>query len=102
MKNDEKLKAIAHDALEKMYNEAEPSGDFLEWLNNPQDAPEKFYHRHYLPEDRVKEIFEEVCEENNLRKMEKKRIRPYVILNFSPSSNRERVEEVRGESIDVE
>lgn len=88
------LEEIANDMLRQMYDEAEPSRDYDEVLENPEEVEDEWYKNHYLDGDRVQEIFEEHCEKHNVTDREHLSLSIHVITGASPTSNKELVEGV--------
>lgn len=86
-------KEIAYDALREMYDEAEPSLDFDDVLENPNDYPDNWFEQHYLDGERQKEIVEKHCDKYNITDEQHMHITMTAILNLGPASNKEVIEQ---------
>lgn len=77
---------IRNDALREMYSEAEPPLDFDDVLENPDDYGDEWYKQHYLPSERVKEIFEKHADKHDLTQREHASLSISTITSLSPTS----------------
>ncbi|QLG30118.1 hypothetical protein HUG10_21260 (plasmid) [Halorarum halophilum] len=82
----EAAETAAFDALREMYAEAEPSLDFDDVLDNPEEYGDGWYSEHYLDGDRQQEIVEKHCDKHRLRSAERMQVSMTAILNYGPSS----------------
>lgn len=76
------------EALTRMYEEAEPSLDFQEVLENPSEQDDDWYSNHYLSSERQSEIVDGVKEKYSLNDAESLRLSMTAILNYGPSSTK--------------
>lgn len=61
---------ITTDILVEMYEEAQPPLDFKHLLENPEEAEEDWYMKHYLSQERQDEIIEKHAEKHDLTRNE--------------------------------
>lgn len=87
------LEEIAFNALEEMYQEADPPLDIEYVRANPDEMDENWYQQHYLDEDRQHEIVQKYSEKHDLSDREHTSLTMTAILDLGPTSNKELVEE---------
>jgi len=75
--------------MNQMYDEAEPSLEFDDFLENPDDYPEDWYARHYLDSERQLEIMEEHTEDVELTDSEHASLSLTCITSLGPTSSKE-------------
>jgi hypothetical protein len=66
MVSDDKIEELKHEMLRRMYNEAEPSLDWDDLVENPDDYEDWNPDNHELPKEKQDEITEEVLEEHGV------------------------------------
>jgi len=93
------LKQLRNDILREVYAEAEPGLDFDEVLDNPDEQPDDWYQRHYLSDERQREIFTKHVEdfERELTSSEHADLSLTCITSLGPTANKELAEETRDE-----
>lgn len=95
MQTEEGVSEVLMHILQVSYAEAEPGTDFGEEYSKEEDMHPDFYEFHYLPHERLKEIFDEVCSKYDLSESERSSLSTEVMLGAAPSGNRGRVERKR-------
>jgi len=79
-----KVERRTHEALREMYSEAEPSLDFDDVLENPDEYGSRWYENYVLPSVRQREIVDKYCE--GLTKRERTAVIITAIMDFGPRS----------------
>lgn len=90
----EEMEPYIEEALTRMYEEAEPSLDFKEVLENPSEQDYDWYEQHYLSSERQGEIVDNVKEKYSLNDAESRHLSMTAILDYGPTSNPDLVESV--------
>lgn len=85
MTDETTVKQVAYDALEQMYDEAEPGLDFYDVVENPDDYDDDWFQQHTLDSDRQREIVDEHCEKHDLTESEETSVTWTAILDLGPS-----------------
>lgn len=75
---------IVIEALRKMYDEAEPSLDFDDVVENPDDYGDDFYQDHRLSHERQNEIVNTVANKYNLSQQERNALKLNAITYYGP------------------
>jgi hypothetical protein len=77
---------IAKDALNEIYDEAEPGLDFDDLLENTDDYPDDWFGQHTLSAEREQEILQKHKSKHDLTEREKTQLTMTVIVNYGPRS----------------
>ena len=78
-------KEVAYDALQQMYNEAEPGLNFERLRRNPDEYPDDWISQHELSRQRQREIVELHCENAGLTQSERNGVFWSAILDYGPA-----------------
>lgn len=84
--SDVDLRELADEILTEMYEEAEPSRDFMELRENPEEAEDEWYMNHYLSGERCREIFEKHTEDVDLTSAEHASLSLECLTSLAPTS----------------
>lgn len=86
----EEQSKILMEMYEKMYKEAEPAADLKTLIETGETSEPNWFLKYYLPEDRIKQIVEEVCDKHKItRPNERQMFLTTVLIGASPTSERE-------------
>jgi hypothetical protein len=84
------MKKTPHDALleifRRAYREAYPPADFEALMASGTTQKEGWFNDYYLPLERLTQIFDEVCKEYKIRKVDRLRMTFEVYLGGTPNS----------------
>ena len=87
---------VYNEIYRRLYEEAEPGMDYDEAEKEEHGIPH--YKLHYLEDDRIAEIIEEVCIEHDVSKDDQATVYSSVMLGAAPTGSRESVVENRKEA----
>lgn len=83
---DDHLWEIVKDILREVYKETEPTLDFDDVLENPDDYEDGWYTNYTIPRDREQEIVAKHCDKHNLTSKERSAVTTTAILSYGPST----------------
>mgnify|MGYP007091097642 CR=1 FL=1 len=87
---------VYREIYRRLYDEAEPGMDYDEAEKEEHGMPH--YKLHYLEDDRISEIIEEVCEEEGVSEKNQSTVHSSVMLQAAPTGHKEVVNENRKEA----
>ena len=81
-----KIEDALLEIYKRAYREAEPPADFEELVKSGATQKEGWFYDYYLPLERLTQIFDEVCKEYKIRKVNRLRMTLTVYLGGTPNS----------------
>lgn len=97
VKSTEELIEIRDEVYRKLYEAAEPSGDYDKMRNRENPFDHKRYELYYLSNGKQLEIISDTLGDHNISHYNVEKIRRTVLLGAAPSSSKEKVNEKRKE-----
>lgn len=80
------LLKLRNEILIEMYAQADPPLDFQRVLESPEDYSQEWYLDHTLDSETQQNIVDDICNQNNVSKREKRILLCEAMLNLGPQN----------------